>query len=304
MEKEQFGKFIAQCRKEQNLTQAELAKKLHVTNKAVSRWENGYGFPDMSLLEPLADALQISIGELMESKRVTHGKTSFPTKRFHMLLKGLAVMIFIIFCAFINDRTIQQPRDFFMNGTITITGIDGKGKIQPEFHTAFPSTISHFTYDINPKENVHLGDTVHLTFHYNKQTYERTLVASDLAYQDYETLKKISLPNEITNQKPSAVLVHHADDGDEMIVVVKETNQTYTSLHYDHLYFQDGNLVSINDSNGSNPYINSFLEPSLTTYAMEEMDSFLVEKTNLGWYLRANEKTQNASFHISDSGNN
>jgi len=66
-----FGAFIAQCRKEKNMTQADLAVKLNVTDKAVSRWERGIGFPDINTIEPLASALEISVLELMKSERVT-----------------------------------------------------------------------------------------------------------------------------------------------------------------------------------------------------------------------------------------
>ena len=60
-----FGSFVASVRKEKNMTQAELATKIQVTDKAVSRWERGLGFPDINTLEPLSDALEISILELM-----------------------------------------------------------------------------------------------------------------------------------------------------------------------------------------------------------------------------------------------
>lgn len=66
-----FGAFIAECRKEKNMTQADLAAKLNVTDKAVSRWERGIGFPDISTIEPLASALEISVLELMKSERIT-----------------------------------------------------------------------------------------------------------------------------------------------------------------------------------------------------------------------------------------
>lgn len=69
MDAKRFGGFVAAARKERGLTQAELAQKLNVTNKAVSRWENGYGFPDISLLEPLAGALGVSLLELMHSQK-------------------------------------------------------------------------------------------------------------------------------------------------------------------------------------------------------------------------------------------
>ena len=66
----QFGRFLAQLRKERNLTQRELAGRLHVTDKAVSKWETGRGFPDLKLLEPLAQALDVSLLELLQGERI------------------------------------------------------------------------------------------------------------------------------------------------------------------------------------------------------------------------------------------
>ena len=69
MDTQKFGAFIAQCRKEKSMTQSELAAKIMVTDKAVSRWERGKGFPDINLLLPLAEALEVSVLELMHSER-------------------------------------------------------------------------------------------------------------------------------------------------------------------------------------------------------------------------------------------
>lgn len=69
MDAEHFGKFIAEQRKAKGYTQKELAEKLSVTDKAISRWENGHGYPDIALLEPLAKELEITIVELMHSER-------------------------------------------------------------------------------------------------------------------------------------------------------------------------------------------------------------------------------------------
>ena len=59
------GKFIAKQRKSMNMTQNELAKKLHITDKAVSKWERGLSFPDISILIPLAEILNISLYDLL-----------------------------------------------------------------------------------------------------------------------------------------------------------------------------------------------------------------------------------------------
>ena len=63
-----FGMNIAHLRKEKNLTQKELANKLNVTDKAVSRWERGVGFPDISTLCPLAEALGVSVSKLLDAE--------------------------------------------------------------------------------------------------------------------------------------------------------------------------------------------------------------------------------------------
>lgn len=70
MDAKKFGTFIVTLRKENNMTQVELAQKLQVTDKAVSKWERGLGFPDINTIEPLADALGVSVLEIMRSERI------------------------------------------------------------------------------------------------------------------------------------------------------------------------------------------------------------------------------------------
>ena len=65
-----FGAFIAEERKAKGLTQKQLADRLRVTDKAVSRWENGHGYPDIETLEDISEALDISLMELMHSKKL------------------------------------------------------------------------------------------------------------------------------------------------------------------------------------------------------------------------------------------
>ena len=68
MDREKTGALIAAARKEKNMTQKELAQALHVSDRAVSKWERGAGFPDVSLLEPLADALGLSVLDLLRGE--------------------------------------------------------------------------------------------------------------------------------------------------------------------------------------------------------------------------------------------
>lgn len=62
------GRFIASQRKDKSLTQKELAEKLNVTDKAVSKWETGKCYPDIETIEKLADVLEVSINEILSGK--------------------------------------------------------------------------------------------------------------------------------------------------------------------------------------------------------------------------------------------
>ena len=65
-----IGKFIAECRKKANLTQMQLAEKLGITDKAVSKWERGIAMPDTSIMLELCDILGISINELLSGEKI------------------------------------------------------------------------------------------------------------------------------------------------------------------------------------------------------------------------------------------
>ena len=81
------GCFIAQLRKELGLTQKELAEKLEVTDKAISRWETGKGLPDTSLLKPLAEIFGVSVGELLSGKRMDDSQIK--RQADHIILESL-----------------------------------------------------------------------------------------------------------------------------------------------------------------------------------------------------------------------
>ena len=70
MDQIKIGKFISDLRKQKNLTQENLAEKLGVTSKSVSRWENGNTMPDYSLLKDLCDELGINVNELLSGERI------------------------------------------------------------------------------------------------------------------------------------------------------------------------------------------------------------------------------------------
>jgi len=106
------GELIAKRRKDMGWSQAELAEQIHVTDKAISRWETGRGMPALDSIEPLADALGISVSELISGKELTaeelpkeageqiietmkKGKRNF-IKGALLALTGIAVAVLLI----------------------------------------------------------------------------------------------------------------------------------------------------------------------------------------------------------------
>lgn len=96
------GRFIAELRKQKGYTQKELAEKLMVTDKAISRWETGKGLPDTSLLKPLGDALGVSVGELLCGKRLGEAEMREQTDR--VILDALGY----------SRRTLTQAASLFL----------------------------------------------------------------------------------------------------------------------------------------------------------------------------------------------
>lgn len=104
------GRFIAELRKQKGYTQKELAEKLMVTDKAISRWEKGKGLPDTSLLKPLGDALGVSVSELLFGRIIEEADMKDQTDKIileslnyskRMLVSTISVILFLIGIALI-----------------------------------------------------------------------------------------------------------------------------------------------------------------------------------------------------------
>lgn len=104
------GRFIAELRKQKGYTQKELAEKLMVTDKAISRWETGKGLPDTSLLKPLGDALGVSVSELLSGRIIEEADMKDQTDKIileslnyskRMLVSTISVILFLIGIALI-----------------------------------------------------------------------------------------------------------------------------------------------------------------------------------------------------------
>lgn len=69
MDNEKFGNFIKELRKEKGITQKELGEKLNITDKAISKWERGLSFPDITMLNLLAEFFEVDVSELLNGEK-------------------------------------------------------------------------------------------------------------------------------------------------------------------------------------------------------------------------------------------
>ena len=128
MNQEKIGKFISELRKGKNMTQVDLATKLGVTDRAVSKWENGRGMPDLSLIRQLCDELGITINELLSGERIN--KKDYEEKFEENILKTIDY----------TDKKISKTKRIFKISLIIVIS----------FILCF---ISMFIVDINRMNN-------------------------------------------------------------------------------------------------------------------------------------------------------
>lgn len=193
MNQEKIGKFILELRKEKNLTQQTLADKLGVSDKTISKWENGRGMPDLSLMKPLCNVLGITINELLSGERLdkkdyqekleenilnTINYTGLKLKRINKIFKiviGTTVIIIglfvAMFCIDIRRMNQNKPVVFSNWGYEYSPVIDlheeeieiaiknyliKKSDNEPKYHESEKGFVSFRTYLIEEKEkNLH-----------------------------------------------------------------------------------------------------------------------------------------------------
>ena len=107
MKKQTFGTMIAMLRKEQGMTQLELAEKMGVTDKAVSKWERDLSFPDVNTIPKLAEIFNLSVDALMQVKTDTkeqaEGKKVSEVAGIALKGIGLAMGVAVVVLSFINE---------------------------------------------------------------------------------------------------------------------------------------------------------------------------------------------------------
>lgn len=129
MNQEKMGKFIAQQRRKKNMTQIQLAEKLNVDNRTISRWENGYNMPDVSLFDKLCEELDITINELICGEKIETSELETKAeeniinvmvecKNKRRKLKRISMTFLILFIIIIFVLTIKNEQNKEENASL------------------------------------------------------------------------------------------------------------------------------------------------------------------------------------------
>lgn len=190
MNQEKIGKFILKLRREKNMTQQELADKIGVTDRAISKWENGRGLPDLSLMMPLCKELGITINELISGEQIekedyqskleenifktidyTNRKFANKNKMFKIAIGIMIILITITGLMFFVDVNRMNNNDPVVFSTWgfkyaplvdlyeeeIISGVENylleKKESEPKHHENEKSFVSIRTYLIEEKNN-------------------------------------------------------------------------------------------------------------------------------------------------------
>lgn len=190
MNQEKIGKFILKLRREKNMTQQELADRIGVTDRAISKWENGRGLPDLSLMMPLCKELGITINELISGEQIekedyqskleenifktidyTNRKFANKNKMFKIAIGIMIILITIIGLMFfvdVNRMNNNEPVVFSTWGFKYAPLVDfheekiisevenyllEKSDNEPKHHENEKSFVSIRTYLIEEKNN-------------------------------------------------------------------------------------------------------------------------------------------------------
>ena len=103
------GALIAERRKEMQMTQQELADKIGVTNKAISRWETGRGYPDVELIPMIDKELSLSVNDLLSGEKTEQKKSTQKSKLFLVIIIILSFLISALFTYAIRLTNINNP---------------------------------------------------------------------------------------------------------------------------------------------------------------------------------------------------
>ncbi len=192
MNPEKTGAFIAEQRKQKQMTQKNLATKIGVTDKAISRWETGKGYPDIEIMPSLAEALSVTLTELLNGEAVTKeqlitvadtnlsyvcNKALQKRKRYIRCIIAISVIAFIIFAILIALNIFLTNKSKDLMGSNNCIVANDYSYITYYNEKYIPLNTGYLTYKIRPESGAYdcvLGE---------KSVYEVKVDGSTLLYK-------------------------------------------------------------------------------------------------------------------------
>ena len=287
MNQEKIGKFIASLRKEQKLTQEQLALKLGVTAKSISRWENGKNMPDYSILKELCNILDIDINEFLSGEKLkkneiqTHSienldqilKEYYKMKKQRNIFKSMAIIIGLIavslivafnsiflFIGVLNKEEVITD----INQYSDVIGINANNKYKDKWGMSeeiFPESINEL--DVKDFKMVYLDAwdkqyLAYLVVDYSKSEYAKEVERlNNYGIEDYIGYYNVT---GFTNYKLLAMesdsyqgFVYAITDGNNRIIYVEMIFCNYFmdikyNKHIPHEYLPDGFDATVSNS--------------------------------------------------------
>ena len=176
----QVGKFIQQLRKKKNLTQKELADQLFVTDKAVSKWERGLSFPDVTILNSLADILGVEASEILNGQLKEDQKLNSHTHISKKKKMVLFLLLFILVCVVIFWIFFKQ-KDSFPYQFVTTEELECSAKAKLYYQEGDRKIYTYCLSSIKVKEGENL---LELKNFIQKKNYNLDEMIQQLTYTD------------------------------------------------------------------------------------------------------------------------
>lgn len=227
MNQEKIGKFIAEMRKEKKLTQTELAKRIGVSNKAVSKWETGNGIPDYGVFDNLCKEFDIQVSELLNGERNIKDESSFTeyvkfkekqNKKRNIVV--VVISILVVLCClfgiyFINSyNKINVYKLSTLNERVTL---NGSSLVLSNQYTMLDYGYLEFN-DINEDDivSIYLANKVDDTYYKISDYYENEVVTEPYAAESMFARASLDLmPDNMY------LLIYYLEDEDIILEEIK-----------------------------------------------------------------------------------
>lgn len=289
MDKVLIGKFIAEQRKQKGLTQKELAEQLNVTDKAVSKWETGKGYPDIEILEKLSGIFCVSINDILSGKIVPqenkekeadkniieemkNTKNAKQKSKIVVLVLSFIILIVSIFALYqvvTAEKYEAKAMEIYSKTPVSVFG-EISAAIHKEFYISSETvcTYSHVRYDEN-------GDITYIDMElWDEHTFKRIQVKYWL--HDETGLPQIRLNSHQENQSLHADGIHFktyvkllsTSDIGELVRKSGHSTENGFSIDSDYMMsktIEENSNVEIGPENYSYLYVDGEVVPFVNT---------------------------------------